>query len=172
MGIFSLLWKVPVTLLTLSLCFTYLMNTLDDRSEDQVIVEKLATLVEQHSEYLSNNKNAGLKIQSVQLDDDYWIFSEGTKYERYVFSFNLSDDPNIATRELHSTSVPGDFGDIPLYRLADDLSIYAIDPPAQYKQVKDESTGIGSVIFALFILIGGIGFTLSIWVKPAEPQAS
>lgn len=170
MEIFSLLWKVPVTLLTVSLCFNYLMNTWDERSEDQIIVGKLAMLVDKHTEYLSTNKNAGLKIQPVQLDDDYWVFSEGTKYERYVFKLNLPDDPHIAKRELHSTSVPGDFGNIPLYRLAEDLGIYAMDPPAQYKQIKDESTGIGSVIFALFILLGGIGFALSLWVKPVEPQ--
>ncbi len=171
--ILSLLWRVPLTLIVILLAYSILASVLEARNKDQHIVAKHAELVDLYKEHLSTNQSVGLKIQPITLNDDYVTFFTGQKNERHAYTFSLNDDPQISTRTLHSTSVPTDFGNVPLYRLAEDLSVYAIDPPAQHKQITDDSTGYGSFIFAVFaVLFFGIGILMWIWKKYKPRQKS
>lgn len=162
--VLSLLWRVPLTLIIILSAYSILVSVLETRSTDQHIVAKLAKLVDRYEDHLISNKSTGLKVQSITLDDDYVTYFTGQKNERHVYTFSLSNDPHISTRTLHSTSVPTDFGNVPLYRLADDLGVYAIDPPAQHKQIANDSTGYGSVIFTAFaVLFFGLGILMWLW---------
>lgn len=180
--VLSILWRVPVTLLLAIIGYAIFTGVLvkvrDGVSNEWYTVNKLAELVEQYDSYVSTNSNAGLQIQTIDLsNDEYLVFNEGTKNERYVFTLNLPNDSHISTRELHSKTIPTDFEKVPLYRLKEDPSIYAIDPRVQYEEFKDVGSYIVNFIFSFFGIIMGVVFfmRMGVWVwekhQPLEYSA-
>lgn len=174
----SILWRLPLTLLiaVIGLCIFAI-----SLSEVKEIVHtewntytKLPKLVEHYDLYHSGGDSNGIVIQSVALKDSYLIYYEDTENEYYEFTLNVPDDPNFPVSEVYSKKIPNDFANVALYRLKEDLSIYAIDPHYELNHSANilQFIVFGILLTALFAFVIGVFIERGVRVWKNHPALS